>query len=70
MRTHFTMQFKPAGGPAIARKPQGNRRIRRARGFHRAWLIADHLMRFEDGAGVVLNEALMNMWLTKQGKWA
>ena len=64
------MDFKPVGVPAVTRKPQGNRRIRRARGFHRAWLIADHLMRFEDGAGVILNEALMNMWLTKQRRWA
>jgi len=55
---------------AVARKPQGNRRIRRARGFHRAWLIADHLTRFEDGAGVILNEALMHLWLAKQRKWA
>ena len=70
MRTHFTMESEPGAVPAVARKPQGNRRIRRARGFHRAWLIAEHLMRFEDGAGVILNEALMHLWLTKTGKWA
>ena len=56
--------------PAPAKKPQGNRRITRARGFHRAWLVADHLKRFEDGAGVILKEALMQMWLTKQKRWA
>ena len=64
------MEFKSVGVPAVARKPQGNRRIRRARGFHRAWLVADHLKRFEDGAGVILKEALMQMWLTKQRRWA
>jgi hypothetical protein len=69
MRTHFTLEFKPLGVPTVAR-PQGNRRIRRARGFHRAWLIANHLQRFEDEAGVILNEALMHMWLTKQRRWA
>lgn len=70
MRTHSSMEFKTVGVPAIARKPQGNRRIRRARGFQRAWLIADHLKRFEDGAGIILNEALMHMWLAKQRRWA
>jgi hypothetical protein len=52
------------------KKPQGNRRITRARGFHRAWLVADHLKRFEDGAGVILKEALTQMCLTKQRRWA
>lgn len=70
MPTHFTMEFTPAGVPGVARKPQGNRRIRRARGFQRAWLVADHLQRFEDGAGVILKEALMHMWLSKQRRWA
>jgi hypothetical protein len=28
------------------------------------------LKRFEDGAGVILKEALMHMWLTKQRRWA
>ena len=64
------MEFKPLSVPAVARKPPGNRRIRRARGFQRAWLVADHLKRFEDGAGVILKEALMQMWLTKQRRWA
>jgi hypothetical protein len=70
MRTDFTMEVKPVGVPAGARYPPGNRRIRRARGFQRAWLVADHLKRFEDGAGVILKEALMHMWLTKQRRWA
>lgn len=70
MSTHFPIEFKPVSVPGVARKPQGNRRIRRARGFHRAWLVADHLKRFEDGAGVILNEALMLLWLTKQRRWA
>ena len=29
--------------PVVNRKIQGNRRIKRANGFHRAWLIADQL---------------------------
>jgi hypothetical protein len=70
MRADFIMEVKPVGVPAGARKPPGNRRIRRARGFQRAWLVADHLKRFEDGAGVILKEALMHMWLTKQKRWA
>ena len=56
--------------PAVARKPQGNRRITRAQGFHRAWLIADHLNRFNDGAGTILKEALLQMWLSEQRRWA
>jgi len=68
MRSMSVMNTHP---PApVTRKPQGNRRITRARGFHRAWLVADHLKRFEDGAGVILKEALMQMWLTKQRRWA
>ena len=55
---------------ALLRKPQGNRRIMRARGFRRAWLIADHLKRFDDGAGDILRAALLNMWLTEQRRWA
>jgi hypothetical protein len=51
-------------------KPQGNRRITRARGFHRAWLIADHLKRFDDGAGIILKDALMHLWLSEQRRWA
>jgi hypothetical protein len=56
--------------PAVARKPQGNRRITHARGFRRAWLIADHLNRFNDGAGTILKEALLQMWLSEQRRWA
>jgi hypothetical protein len=59
-----------ASVPAVSRRPQGNRRITRARGFHRAWLIADHLTRFEDGAGIILSEALLHQWLSKQRRWA
>ena len=59
-----------AGIAAANRKPQGNRRIMRARGFQRAWLIADHLRRFEDAAGIILREALLQQWLSKQRRWA
>jgi len=48
----------------------GNRRIMRARGFHRAWLIAERLRRLEDGAGVILREALLHQCLSKQRRWA
>ena len=59
-----------SGTPSVPKKPQGNRRILRSRGFHRAWLIADHLRRFEDGAGIILREALLQQWLSKQRRWA
>lgn len=59
-----------SGTPGVAKKPQGNRRILRARGFHRAWLIADHLRRFQDGAGIIIREALLHEWLSKQRRWA
>ena len=65
-----TRTVQAAGKAAVSRKPTGNRRIIRARGFHRAWLIADHLRRFEDGAGVILKEALLHQWLSKQRRWA
>jgi hypothetical protein len=71
MSTHFnTKMVETAGITAGGRKPQGNRRIMRARGFHRARLIADHLRRFEDGAGIILSEALLQLWLSKQRRWA
>lgn len=54
----------------MKRAAQGNRRIRRARGFHRAWLIADHLNRLQDEAGGVLTEALVQQWLARQRLWA
>jgi len=47
-----------------------NRRIRRARGFHRAWLLADHLNRARDSAGAILVEALLQQWLARQRRWA
>ena len=71
MSAHFnTKMVETAGVPAVTRKPQGNRRIMRARGFRRAWLIADHLRRFEDGAGIILSEALLHQWLSNQRRWA
>jgi hypothetical protein len=71
MSAHFnTRMVGTAGVTVVPRKPQGNRRIMRARGFHRAWLIADHLKRFEDGAGIILREALLHQWLSKQRRWA
>lgn len=71
MSAHFNTKLVGTGRlPAPTRKPQGNRRIMRARGFQRAWLIADHLRRFEDGAGIILREALLHQWLSKQGRWA
>lgn len=54
----------------MKRKPQGNRRIKRASGFHRAWLIADHLNRLQDSAGAVLAQALVTQWLSEQRRWA
>jgi len=71
MSTNFnTKMVETAGIHTVARKPQGNRRIMRAQGFRRAWLIADHLRRFEDGAGIILSEALLHQWLSKQRRWA
>jgi len=52
------------------RKIQGNRRIKRASGFHRAWLIADQLNRLQDSAGAVLTQALVTQWLSEQRRWA
>ena len=49
---------------------QGNRRIKRATGFHRAWLIADQLNRLQDSAGTVLTQALVRHWLSAQRRWA
>jgi hypothetical protein len=47
-----------------------NRRIRRAQGFHRAWLIADRLKRMQDAAGMILMNALLRQWLSEQRRWA
>jgi len=68
MSTRFDNMTYETG--LTARKPNGNRRIMRARGFHRAWLIAEHLRRFEDGAGEILRDALLHQWLSKQRRWA
>jgi hypothetical protein len=54
----------------VKRRAQGNRRIRRASGFHRAWLIADQWNRLQDGAGAILTQALVNQWLSEQRRWA
>ena len=52
------------------RQTQSNRRIKRASGFHRAWLIADQLNRLQDSAGAVLTQALVTQWLSEQRRWA
>lgn len=54
----------------VNKKIQGNRRIKRASGFHRAWLIADQLNRLQDSAGPVLTQALVTQWLSEQRRWA
>ena len=54
----------------VNRKIQGNRRIKGASGFHRAWLIADQLNRLQDSAGAVLTQALVTQWLSLQRRWA
>ena len=54
----------------VKRRTQGNRRIKRARGFRRAWLIADQLNRLQDSAGAVLTQALVTQWLSEQRRWA
>ena len=47
-----------------------NRRIKRAQGFQRAWLIADRLKRMEDAAGMILMHALLKQWSSEQKRWA
>jgi hypothetical protein len=54
----------------VNRKTQENRRIKRASGFHRAWLIADQLNRLQDSAGTVLTQALVTQSLSEQRRWA
>jgi hypothetical protein len=54
----------------MMRRAQGNRRIKRASGFRRAWLIADQLNRLQDRAGAVLTQALVRQWLSEQRRWA
>jgi len=53
----------------VNKKIHGNRRIKRARGFRRAWLIADQLNRLQDSAGAVLTQALVTQWLSEQRRW-
>lgn len=47
-----------------------NRRIRRAQGFQRAWLIAERLKRMQDAAGMILMSALLQQCLSEQRRWA
>ena len=56
--------------PIVKRRAQGNRRIKRASGFRRAWLIADQLIRLQDSAGAILMQALVTQWLSEQRRWA
>lgn len=51
-------------------RARDNRRIRRAQGFQRAWLIADRLKRMQDAAGMILVNALLQQWLSEQRRWA
>lgn len=55
---------------AVMTKARDNRRIRRAQGFQRAWLIADRLKRMQDAAGMILMNALLHQWLSKLRRWA
>jgi hypothetical protein len=54
----------------IVTRARDNRRIRRAQGFQRAWLIADRLKRMQDAAGMILVHALLQQWLSEQRRWA
>ena len=54
----------------VMTKARDNRRIRRAQGFQRAWLIADRLKRMQDAAGMILTNALLREWLSEQRRWA
>jgi hypothetical protein len=62
--------FNQAETRIVKRTAQGNRRIKRASGFRRAWLIADQLNRLQDSAGTVLTQALITQWLSEQRRWA
>jgi hypothetical protein len=54
----------------VERRAEGNRRIKRANGFRRAWLIAEQLNRLQDSAGGILTQALVAQWLSEQRRWA
>jgi len=54
----------------VMTRARDNRRIRRAQGFQRAWLIADRLKRMQDAAGMILMNALLQQWLSEQRRWA
>ena len=76
MAAHLNSITRKCNGPAIPlpatviTKARDNRRIRRTRGFHRAWLIADRLKRMQDAAGMILMRALLQQWLSEQRRWA
>jgi hypothetical protein len=76
MGAHLNSITGKCNGPVIPEPAtattttRDNRRIRRAQGFHRAWLIADRLKRMEDAAGMILTHALLQHWLSEQGRWA
>jgi hypothetical protein len=69
-RLASTDALSTAGPEFMKKETLNNRRIRRARGFHRAWLIAERLNRLQDTAGVVVREALLQHWLARQRRWA
>jgi hypothetical protein len=76
MGAHLNSINGKGNGPVISvpatvvAKARDNRRIRRAHGFQRAWLIADRLKRMQDAAGVILMNALLQQWLSEQRRWA
>ena len=76
MRTHRNSSHGTGKGPVIRvtataiTRARDNRRIRRAQGFQRAWLIADRLKRMQDAAGMILMNALLQQWLSEQRRWA
>jgi hypothetical protein len=76
MAAHLNSINGKGHGPVISvpatlvNKARDNRRIRRAQGFQRAWLIADRLKRMQDAAGMILMNALLQQWLSEQRRWA
>ena len=76
MEAHLNSITGKGNGPVVPvpatviTKARDNRRIRRAQGFQRAWLIADRLKRMQDAAGMILMNALLQQWLSEQRRWA
>ena len=76
MEAHLNSITGKCNGPVIPvpakvkTTARDNRRIRRAQGFQRAWLIADRLKRMQDAAGMILMHALLRQWLSEQRRWA